>query len=228
MKHFSIEVNEKMYEAICSIFTELNLSVPQKITSHEMQKVLSFLKYKIRKVETITNASHNKKVNFAAGKINKTQTIPIKKLQQKPNNVLVVSRLGIIRYQLKVLLNNKKYDVSITDNMYMGMAEYIKRLPAIVILDMGEDDEKDTLDLVNRIDLWSEKNHVKPIIITLSSRIDYILKQKCLNKGVDRFVFKKDNWHAEFMTIINEVSEEKKLSILENVDTSSFYSYATT
>ena len=99
---------------------------PQQITSKEMQKVL----FKMRNIlkSSRQKSSYNALASF-------DHNMPqIKNISK----ALVISDISLIRYQMKVHLSNKDVDVRTVENLYNGLAEYIKKLPELVIVDITE------------------------------------------------------------------------------------------
>ena len=96
MKNWEIEISEEMYEIISRIFLLLDMHVPERISSNDMKRVLDQMSF-------IIDTGENNHIEREPKTFNNVKILNDKlKSNNKLQSALVISRLGIIRYQIKV------------------------------------------------------------------------------------------------------------------------------
>lgn len=198
MSRWNIEISKEMYEVLARIFQILELPTPLNITSKEMEKVLNQLKYYFNTVrqDNKSDILYNNQIKVVNDKLK-----AVKKIQ----NALVISKLGIIRYQLKIILNNKNIDVVTSETPYSALAEYVKKLYNLVVIDVSGPVE-DIIDVIKEIRRLSSEHSVNTLVIALLTPDQSVLKPKLTNRGIDKFIEKKDNWYDELSKDITTVT----------------------
>ena len=118
------------------------------------------------------------------------------------NNILIVDDIGVVTYQLKVLLKNLGYNVQIAKDIFSGLNAFVKANYSFVVMDLFVSTEQEGLTLLNETKKIITKNNLdtKIIVITASNKAEN--KLKCLNGGADVFLKKDIGWQDKLIEII--------------------------
>ena len=118
------------------------------------------------------------------------------------NNILVVDDIGVVTYQLKILLRNLGYNVQIAKDIFSGINAFIKSNYAFVVMDLFVSTEQEGLTLLNETKKIITKNNLdtKIIVITADNKAEN--KVKCLNGGADIFLKKDAGWQDKLIELI--------------------------
>lgn len=217
MKTWNVELSKEMYDLFNKLFTSLGLKMPDNINESDMKEVLRRLELVIKASKTarLKQVNDSMKISAISDPITniarELDVIQQKQVEQKvesyPKNVMVISQTGIIRYQLKSLFAKHKIDTFVDENQYRGLAEYVKKLFEVVILD-NPGNVSEVLDVVEEIKRISEENSVKTKVIILLEPKYTPLKDKLKIKGVDNVVIKEDDWYPEILRSLKTVYKQ--------------------
>lgn len=118
------------------------------------------------------------------------------------NNILVIDDIGVVTYQLKILLKNLGYNVQVAKDMFMGLNAFVKAKYAFVVMDLFVSTEQEGLTLLNETKKIITKNNLdtKIIVITASNKVEN--RMKCLNGGADIFLKKDAGWQDKLVELI--------------------------
>ena len=118
------------------------------------------------------------------------------------NNILVIDDIGVVTYQLKILLKNLGYNVQVAKDIFTGLNTFIKSNYAFVIMDLFVSTEQEGLTLLYETKKIIAKNNLdtKVIVITASNKAEN--KVKCLNGGADIFLKKDAGWQDKLIELI--------------------------
>ena len=117
--------------------------------------------------------------------------------------ILVVDDLGVITYQLKVLLSKFEMDVDCSQEIYDAVNKYKKRKYLYVIMDLFIPTEREGFILLTELKKLAIAYDVKTVIgvITASPRKE--IEQQCKNRGADFFLEKNNEWQSSLLKIMN-------------------------
>ena len=171
-----IEVNESI---IKEIFNIAHVAPPNKITDEALLDVVFRLKQP-------ANDDMHDGMDF-----NPTS-----------NNILVVDDIGVVTYQLKIMLRNLGFNVHVAKDIFGGLNAFVKTNFAFVVMDLFVSTEQEGLTLLNKTKQIITKNNLdtKIIVITASNKAEN--KVKCLNGGADIFLKKETGWQDKLIEII--------------------------
>lgn len=222
MKQWNIEINQEMHELFSRLFSSLGLEMPQNVNTLAMEEVLARLNVIIKaskasNTPTFSLVGNSMKLNHASDPFSRlTQGLTsLKTLENEdntnmlPKNALIISKTGIIRFQLKSLLSKFKINVFVEENQYRGLAEYVKKLFDIVIIDYL-DDIKEIQDIVEEIKRISDSSSADTRIIILLAPEELSLKDKITSHNVN-VIIKNENWYE---LLLKELSLSKNQLIL--------------
>ena len=176
-----IEVNE---EILKEIFKIAKINPPAEITNEALLDAV----FKIKKpqVEETTESAFN----------------------PTSNNILVVDDIGVVTYQLKILLRNLGYNVQVAKDIFSGLNTFVKANYAFVVMDLFVSTEQEGYTLLNETKKIITKNNLdtKIIVITASNKAEN--KVKCLNSGADIFLKKDVGWQDKLIELIENFQPE--------------------
>lgn len=118
--------------------------------------------------------------------------------------ILIVDDLGVITYQLKVLLNSFKYDIDVSHEIYDAVNKYRKRNYEFVIMDLFIPTDREGFMLLSELRKIADNTGRRPTIgiMTASNKKD--LENICRSKGADFFLEKSSDWQQKLYSTINE------------------------
>ncbi len=162
------------------LFRTLNVEVPQNISEESLLELVFKLKNKD------INALENMETNFVSS----------------TNNILVIDDIGVVTYQLKILLRNLGYNVSVAKDIFSGLNTFVKSNYSFIVMDLFVSTEQEGYTLLNETKKIITKNNLdtKIIVITASSKSEN--KVKCLNMGADYFIKKDAGWQDKLVELI--------------------------
>ncbi|MEW5822467.1 MAG: hypothetical protein AB1782_19895 [Cyanobacteriota bacterium] len=223
--NWNIEVSKEMYLVLSRFFSILGFDSPKNITTKDleqvlaqMEKVIEISKQVAKKHENINKSLVNdyEKLMTATNSVSSPvsdnlKVVNDKLVQTKPSdaNILIISKLGVIRYQLKTILSHHNIEVLTCDNLYGGLAEYVKKLYNVVIFDITEN-ISDAVAITREIKRVSCKNASETKVIALASDEKSTLIKDLIGFGIDSVIIKNDNWYDK---LLNELEETIKTEI---------------
>ena len=124
------------------------------------------------------------------------------------NNILVVDDIGVVTYQLKILLKNLGYNVQVAKDIFGALNTFIKSNYAFVIMDLFVSTEQEGYTLLSETKKLITKNNLdtKIIVITASNKAEN--RMKCLNGGADLFLKKDTGWQDKLIESIENFHPE--------------------
>ena len=124
------------------------------------------------------------------------------------NNILVIDDIGVVTYQLKILLRNLGYNVQVAKDIFSGLNTFIKSNYAFVVMDLFVSTEQEGLTLLNETKKIITKNNLdtKIIVITADNKTENRIK--CLNGGADLFLKKETGWQDKLIEMIENFRPE--------------------
>ncbi len=118
------------------------------------------------------------------------------------NNILVIDDIGVVTYQLKILLSNLGYNVQVEKDIFSGLNTFIKTNYAFVIMDLFVSTEQEGYTLLNETKKIITKNNLATKIIVITASVKAENKVKCLNGGADLFLKKDAGWQDKLVEMI--------------------------
>ena len=124
--------------------------------------------------------------------------------------ILVVDDLGVITYQLKVLLSEFEMDVECSQEIYDAVNKFKRRKHLYVVMDLFIPTEREGFILLTELRKLALMYNVKTVIgvITASPRKE--IEQQCKAKGADFFLEKNNDWQSTLFNIMDEYIKAEK------------------
>lgn len=135
---------------------------------------------------------------------------PEEENEQNGPAILVVDDLGVITYQLKVLLSQFDYDIDCSQEIYDAVNKFKKRKYAYVVMDLFIPTEREGFILLTELKKMAANAGVKTVIgvITASPRKE--IEMQCRNRGADFFLEKNSDWQNTLYNIMEGYINENK------------------
>ena len=124
------------------------------------------------------------------------------------NNILVIDDIGVVTYQLRMILTNLGYNVQVAKDIYTAINCFVKSKYAFVIMDLFVSTEQEGYTLLHETKKIITKGNMdtKIIVITASAKAEN--KIKCLNGGADYFLKKDAGWQDEIIKLVENTVED--------------------
>ena len=117
--------------------------------------------------------------------------------------ILVVDDLGVITYQLKVLLSKFDCDIDCSQEIYDAVNKYKRRKYRYVVMDLFIPTEREGFILQKKLKKMANTSGSNIIIgvITASPRKE--IEQQCKARGADFFLEKTNDWQNTLLEIMD-------------------------
>lgn len=185
----SIEVDNEFLEMFYSV---TNAKPPQNLNVIEMKKQM------VKIMELIKELGVNSKKAVQGKSLDDDS-------DDEPQGpaILVVDDLGVITYQLKVLLSKFEYDIDCSQEIYDAVNKYKKRKYEYVVMDLFIPTEREGFILLTELKKMAAANGVKTVVgvITASPRKE--IEQQCRARGADFFLEKNSDWQSSLCDIMD-------------------------
>ena len=174
-------------------FDITNTNKPANPTLLDLKKQL------INIVDTMKELNKNTKKPIASKALG-TEDLDV---QSDNPAILVVDDLGVITYQLKVLLSQFDYDIDCSQEIYDAVNKYKKRKYQYVVMDLFIPTEREGFILLTELKKMSEMWDVNTVVgvITASPRKE--IEQQCKLRGADFFLEKNNDWQNSLTKIMD-------------------------
>ncbi len=181
-----------------------NSKVPPEPSLVDLKKQL------INVVDTLKELNKNAKKPIYSKALDNAEEVE----EAKGPAILVVDDLGVITYQLKVLLSQFDLDIDCSQEIYDAVNKYKKRRYTYVVMDLFIPTEREGFILLTELKKLAASTGQKMVIgvITASPRKE--IEQQCKARGADFFLEKNNDWQNQLTQImssyINEGKEEEE------------------
>ncbi len=186
----SVELDDEFLELFYNI---TNSKRPNSIELIDLKKQL------LNIIDTLKELNANAKKPIQSKAIN-----PVI-VEEEPTGpaILIVDDLGVITYQLKVLLSQFDYDIDCSQEIYDAVSKYKKRKYEYVVMDLFIPTEREGFILLTELKKMAAASGVKTVVgvITASPRKE--IEQQCKNRGADFFLEKNSDWQSALFNIMS-------------------------
>ena len=180
-----------------------NSKVPDEPTIIDLKKQL------INVVDTLKELNNNAKKPVFSKALGNAEEVE----EATGPAILVVDDLGVITYQLKVLLSQFNLDIDCSQEIYDAVSKFKKRKYSYVVMDLFIPTEREGFILLTELKKLANIHGSKTVVgvITASPRKE--IEQQCKARGADFFLEKNNDWQSQLTKLmgeyINEGNEEE-------------------
>ena len=179
-----IEVSQNL---INELFTAVGLEVPEYIDDDQI----------IRLIKAI-----NKQKNVEKPISRKKENNDIK----PTSSILVVDDLGLVVYQLSLLLTKSGYNVMLARSAPEAFSIFEDRGPFdFVLMDLFMPNKEDGLSLLQKLKKSLEGNDHKTKIVVMSATKDPEAIEEVICFGADSFLEKGQNWKSDLIETLQNI-----------------------
>ncbi len=122
----------------------------------------------------------------------------------KSNNVLLVDNLGVITYQVQMIMSKLGFQVTSTKDVYGALSLFEDKDFDFVLMDLLIPTEREGFILLAELQRIARKKHSNPIIGVMSVAGKKELKTESLEKGADFYLEKSHNWQQRLTDIVTD------------------------
>ena len=186
-------------------FSITNKKVPGELNLHNMKAQL------IDIVDVLKNLNEGSKKPYKSDALG--NNIPEEEITEGEDSgpaILVIDDLGVITYQLKVLLSRFEMDVDCSQEIYDAVNKFKKRKYQYVVMDLFIPTEREGFILLTELKKLAQAHNVKTVIgvITASPRKE--IEQQCRLRGADFFLEKNNEWQSVLLETLGKYINEGK------------------
>ena len=194
-----IDLDDEFLELFYNI---TNSPVPPQPSLIDLKKQL------VNVVDTLKELNQNSKKPISSKALANTAEVATE--ENSGPAILVVDDLGVITYQLKVLLSQFNLDIDCSQEIYDAVNKYKKRKYAYVVMDLFIPTEREGFILLTELKKMATSYNTKTVVgvITASPRKE--IEQQCKARGADFFLEKNNDWQNQLTSIMNEYVNDGK------------------
>ncbi len=195
----NIEIDDEFLNLFYNI---TNSKPPKEVALLDLKKQL------INIVDTLKELNANAKKPIMSRALSNNPTE-----EEEPTGpaILIVDDLGVITYQLKVLLSRFDYDIDCSQEIYDAVSKFKKRKYEYVVMDLFIPTEREGFILLTELKKLAAAYGIKTVIgvITASPRKE--IEQQCRARGADFFLEKNSDWQNSLCNVMDGyINADKK------------------
>ena len=187
----NIEIDDEFLNLFYNI---TNSKPPKEVALLDLKKQL------INIVDTLKELNANAKKPIVSRALNNN---PTEEEESSGPAILIVDDLGVITYQLKVLLSRFDYDIDCSQEIYDAVSKFKKRKYEYVVMDLFIPTEREGFILLTELKKLAAAYGKKTVVgvITASPRKE--IEQQCRARGADFFLEKNSDWQNSLCNIMD-------------------------
>lgn len=168
------------------LFSAAGLKTPDQVTEEEIKKIIKALQQ---------------------SKYIDKQTPPPEEIEEtEAKSVLVVDDLGLVVYQLSLLLTKNNYNVLLARSAPEAYTIFEERGPFnYILMDLFMPNKEDGISLLSKIKNSIKKTGTQTKIIVMSATKDLEAIEEVISKGADSFLEKGQNWKTDLIETLNKL-----------------------
>ena len=187
----NVELDEEFLKLFYSIN---NKKAPADVTLHSLKEQL------IEVVDIIRELNENSRKPIRSDALGNNA---VEEEDDLGPAILVVDDLGVITYQLKVLLSRYEMDVDCSQEIYDAVNKYKKRKYNYVVMDLFIPTEREGFILLKELKKLANQYNVKSVIGVITASPRKKIEQQCRLRGADFFLEKNNEWQANLIETMN-------------------------
>lgn len=169
------------------LFTTVGLEMPENINDENIIKL-------IKAIKISSDAICIKSSDIADDK------------EEKVKSILVVDDLGLVVYQLSLLLTKNGYNVMLARSAPEAFTIFEERGPFDVVLtDLFMPNKDDGLGLVAKLKTLIGEKNLNTKVIVMSATKDLNVIEEVMKLGADSFLEKGQHWKNDLLDILKSI-----------------------
>ena len=122
----------------------------------------------------------------------------------RSNNVLLVDNLGVITYQVQMIMERLGFRVTVTKDVYGALSLFEDKDFDFVLMDLLIPTEREGFILLAELQNIARRKGVNPIIGVMSVAGKKELKTDSIERGADFYIEKSYNWQQRLTDIVKD------------------------
>lgn len=190
-------VNLDLDEDFLKHFYELTGDkVPETITIVSLKKQVLSIRERFRTILADSNGGSIQSPTTT----DETPTFDI----NTANQVLLVDNLGVITYQVQMIMSKLGFNVTSTKDVYGALSLFEDKEFNFILMDLQIPTEREGFILLSELQRLSHKKGLKPVIGVMSTSTTKESKNEALEKGADFYLEKSYDWQHRLKDIISD------------------------
>ncbi len=124
------------------------------------------------------------------------------------NNVLLVDNLGVVTYQVQMIMSKLGFQITTTKDVYGALSLFEDKDFDFVIMDLLIPTEREGFILLGELQRIAKRKGTKLVIGVMSVAGKKELKNEALEKGADFYLEKSHNWQQKLTEIVKDYITE--------------------
>ncbi len=172
--------------------------LPESITLVSLKKQVLNIKERFRSILADTSGA-------SAVTGNNIDSTEDEKLDlSRANNVLLVDNLGVITYQVQMIMERLGFRITVTKDVYGALSLFEDKDFDFVLMDLLIPTEREGFILLAELQNIAKRKGVNPIIGVMSVAGKKELKNESLERGADFYIEKSYNWQQRLTDIVKD------------------------
>ncbi len=122
----------------------------------------------------------------------------------RANNVLLVDNLGVITYQVQMIMERLGFQITATKDVYGALSLFEDKEFDFILMDLLIPTEREGFILLAELQNIARRKGTNPIIGVMSVAGKKELKNESLEKGADFYIEKSYNWQQRLTDIVKD------------------------
>ena len=120
------------------------------------------------------------------------------------NSVLLVDNLGVITYQVQMIMSRLGFQVTTTKDVYGALSLFEDKDFNFILMDLQIPTEREGFILLAELQRMAKKKDMKLVIGVMSSSTSKELKSESIEKGADFYLEKSHDWQRRLKDIVSD------------------------
>ena len=120
------------------------------------------------------------------------------------NNVLLVDNLGVVTYQVQMIMSRLGFQITSTKDVYGALSLFEDKEFDFILMDLLIPTEREGFILLAELQRIARKKGINPIIGVMSVAGKKELKAESIEKGADFYLEKSHNWQQRLTDIVTD------------------------
>lgn len=170
--------------------------VPETITIVSLKKQVLNIRDRFRSILADSNGASTEQDSSADDEPALTMT--------RGNNVLLVDNLGVVTYQVQMIMSRLGFQITSTKDVYGALSLFEDKEFDFILMDLLIPTEREGFILLGELQRIARKKGINPIIGVMSVAGKKELKAESIEKGADFYLEKSHNWQQRLTDIVTD------------------------
>lgn len=170
--------------------------VPETITIVSLKKQVLNIRDRFRSILADSNGASTEHDSSADDEPALTMT--------RGNNVLLVDNLGVVTYQVQMIMSRLGFQITSTKDVYGALSLFEDKEFDFILMDLLIPTEREGFILLAELQRIARKKGINPIIGVMSVAGKKELKAESIEKGADFYLEKSHNWQQRLTDIVTD------------------------